>query len=163
VHAARIFANLLGGGMASRLFQEVREKRGLCYAVSSFHWSFADTGLFGMHAATGESQVAELVPVMMDVLAAAAADATPEELARAKAQARAGLLMSLESSSARADRLARQILSYGRLRAVEEIVADIDAVTIDAVRDFAAEMLGAGLLAFASVGEAGAVEAKIPH
>src|SRR5690606_7748790 len=67
-YASQILASILGGGMSSRLFQEVREKRGLCYSVYAFHWAFADSGVFGVAASTGEDEVAELLPVVLDEL-----------------------------------------------------------------------------------------------
>ena len=72
-YTAQVLAAIIGGGMSSRLFQEVREKRGLCYSIYAFHWSFADTGIFGVHAATGPDDVAELMPVMLGELERAAA------------------------------------------------------------------------------------------
>jgi len=130
-YAAQVLASVLGGGMSSRLFQEIREKRGLCYSISAFHWAYADTGLFGLHAATGESDLAELMPMMVDEIRRAIDDIAVAEIARAKAQMRAGLLMSLESPAARAGQLARQILIHGRPLSPAEIVAKIDRVEVD--------------------------------
>ena len=152
VFAAQVFAGLLGGGMASRLFQEVREKRGLAYTVSAFHWAYAETGLFGIHVGAAEDDLDELVPVLCDELEAAAEGADEAEVARAKAQLKAGLLMSLESSGARAERLARRLLVFDRLIPVEEIVQRIEAVDVHAVRAQARAMLGQGQLALAAVG-----------
>lgn len=136
---AQVFSGLFGGGMSSRLFQEVREKRGLCYAIYSTAWGLKDAGLLGIHAATG----ADLMGALIDVIGAElkrAADEPPSkaELARAKAQMKAGLLMSLESSSARAEQLARQLLSHGRIAPVEELIAKVDDVTPERVRAFVA-------------------------
>ena len=127
-YTAQILAAIIGGGMSSRLFQEVREKRGLCYSIYAFHWSFADTGVFGVHAATGAGDIAELMPVVLGELERAAHDITEAELARARAQLRAGLLMTLESPAARAGQLARQILIFGRVIPVDELVEKIDAI-----------------------------------
>ncbi len=135
--AAQVLSAVLGGGMSSRLFQEVREKRGLCYSVYAFHWAFMDGGVFAVNAATGESDVDELVPVILGELERASHDVTEAEVARAKAQMRAGLLMALESSASRAGQIARQILIYGRPLPLEEIVARIDAVTPEAVKRMA--------------------------
>src|SRR5260370_39198425 len=93
-YASQVLSMILGGGMPSRLFQEVREKRGLCYSIYAFHWSFADTGIFGVHAATGPDDVAKLMPVIVDELERAADDMDENELKRARAQLRAGLLMT---------------------------------------------------------------------
>ncbi|MDP3896007.1 MAG: pitrilysin family protein, partial [Mesorhizobium sp.] len=106
-YASQVLSMLLGGGMSSRLFQEVREKRGLCYSVYAFHWGFSDTGIFGVHAATGQGDIAELVPVIMSELQKTGEQVHADELDRARAQYRAGLLMSRESASSRASQIAR--------------------------------------------------------
>jgi predicted Zn-dependent peptidase len=152
--AARLFSHAVGGGMASRLFQEVREKRGLCYTVSSYHWAYAETGLLGMHAATDPEDAAELVRVMLEEVARAARDLDETELARAKAQLRAGMLMSLESPSARTERLARQLLMLGRTRAIADVIAELERVTLDEVRAFGAAALAAAKPSLAVVGRA---------
>ncbi len=104
-YASQVLSMILGGGMSSRLFQEVREKRGLCYSVYAFHWGFSDTGIFGVHSATGQSDICKLMPVIMDELAESRRTASQQdELNRARAQYRAGLIMSGES--ARQPRLA---------------------------------------------------------
>ena len=112
--------------MSSRLFQEVREKRGLCYTISAFHAPYADTGMFGIYAGTDAGDVKELMKVAVDETAAAAGNITEAEVNRAKAQIKVGLLMALESSGARARQLANQILIYGRPLPIEEMVARID-------------------------------------
>ncbi len=125
-----IYSVLLGGGMSSRLFQEAREKRGLCYDIHAFGWGFSDTGLFGVHAATGAPQVDELVQVIMGELRAVAMDGPDEaELARAKAQLKASLLMSLEGSEASAGQLARDTLLFGRQISTAELIERIERVT----------------------------------
>ena len=144
-YAAQVFANLVGGGMSSRLFQEVREARGLAYTVNAFHWGYADAGLFGAYAALGAQDAAEILPVMLDVLAEAAETADAREVERAKAQMKAGLLMSLEQPAARADHHARHHLAYGRPLNVAEIVARIEAVTVEATRDVGRDMLATPL------------------
>jgi predicted Zn-dependent peptidase len=136
-HTAQVLAAILGGGMSSRLFQEVRERRGLCYSIYAFHWSFADTGIFGVHAATGPGDVDELMPVVIGELERAAHDISEKELQRARAQLRAGLLMTLESPAARAGQIARQLLLFGRVIPTEELVEKIQAITIEKIRDLA--------------------------
>jgi predicted Zn-dependent peptidase len=96
-YTAQVLSSIIGGGMSSRLFQEVREKRGLCYSIYAFHWSFSDTGVFGVHAATGPEDVRRLMPVVVDELERAAEGISDKEVLRARAQLRAGLLMTLES------------------------------------------------------------------
>ena len=143
-YTAQVFSGLFGGGMSSRLFQEVRERRGLCYAIYSSCWALADTGLFGIHAATGPEMMSKLIEVVGDELIGAAAEKPADaELARAKAQLKAGLLMGLESSSARAEQMARQLLLFDRLMEPPELIERIDAVTADAVRELAANLVGA--------------------
>ena len=151
-HTAQILSSILGGGMSSRLFQEVREKRGLCYSIYAFHWSFADTGVFGVHAATGPDDVSKLMPVVLGELERASEDISEKELSRARAQLRAGLLMTLESPAARAGQLARQILLFGRLIPVEELVARVEAITIREVRDLAGRILSGSAPTVAAVG-----------
>jgi predicted Zn-dependent peptidase len=140
-YALSAFANAVGGGMSSRLFQEVREKRGLAYATHAFHWAYSDTGLFGFYAATGEENVAELMPVALDCVAAAVHDLSEPEIHRAKAQMKVSILTALESPMARAEQIARQMLAFGRVLSREEIVEKIDALTIGMVRDAGAAAL----------------------
>ena len=106
----------------------MREKRGLAYSIHSFQSSFSDSGLFGIYAATGEADLGELVPVVCHEFARACEAVDEEEVVRARAQLKAGMLMSLESTSARCERLARQLLVFGRLVPLAEVVAKIDAV-----------------------------------
>ena len=130
-YAAAVLSQLLGGGMSSRLFQEIREKRGLVYSIHSFTSSYADGGIFGIYAGTGEKEVAELLPVVCDELAKLPDDLTEPEVKRAAAQLRAATLMSREKPSARCEQLASQLLIYGRPISPAEAVARIDAVTIE--------------------------------
>jgi predicted Zn-dependent peptidase len=150
--AAQVFSGLFGGGMSSRLFQEVREKRGLCYAIYSSAWGLKDTGMFAVHAATGPAMMAGLIDVVGAELERVGAEGpTAAEVARAKAQLKAGLMMSLESSSARAEQMARQLLAYGRLVSMDELVQRVDEVTVDRVRGLA-ERLARGRPSVAVVG-----------
>jgi predicted Zn-dependent peptidase len=142
-HAGQIFANLLGGGMSSRLFQEVREKRGLAYSVYSFLWGYGDTGLFGFYLGTGERTVREATDVTLACLLDAAEGATDAEIARARAQLKVSLLMTLESSAARADQLARQLVAFGRLIPIEESLARLDGIGRDDIRRVARRMIAA--------------------
>ncbi len=153
IYAAQLLSSLLGGGMSSRLFQEVREERGLCYAIYSFCWGVADSGLFGVHAATGPEQMPELIEVLGQELSRAAVTVpSEEELGRAKAQAKAGLLMSLESTGARAEQLARQVLVFGRPLDITEVVEKVEHVTPEDVRSMAERILGESVPSVAGVG-----------
>jgi predicted Zn-dependent peptidase len=136
-YVAAVLSQLLGGGMSSRLFQEIREKRGLVYSIHSFTSSYADGGIFGIYAGTGEKEVAELLPVVCDELAKLPDDLTEPEVKRAAAQLRAATLMSREKPSARCEQLASQLLIYGRPIPPTEAVARIDAVTIDDLKRLA--------------------------
>ena len=106
----QVFTSVLGGGMSSRLFQEVREIRGLCYAIYAFHAPYSDTGMFGLYAGTDAADLPELMRVVVAEIANASETITEVEIARAKAQMKAGLLMALESSGARAEQLAGRCL-----------------------------------------------------
>ena len=118
----QVFTNTLGGGMSSRLFQEVREKRGLCYSIYTFHAPYSDTGFFGLYTGTDPTDAPEMMEVIVDVINDAVETLTEAEVARAKAQMKAGLLMALESCSSRAEQMARHVLAYGRPLTVEELV-----------------------------------------
>jgi predicted Zn-dependent peptidase len=140
-YTLHVFSNLLGGGMSSRLFQEIREKRGLCYEIYSFHQPFSDTGTFAVYGGTGEKDLAEFMPVMLDCMREAAERPTEAEVARAKAQIKVSLMTALESSARRAEQMARHVLAFDRVLPREEIAAAIDAITIDDVRRVAGAML----------------------
>jgi len=141
-YTAQVFSGLFGGGMSSRLFQEVRERRGLCYAIYSTCWALTDTGLFGIHAATGPEVMGKLIDVVGEQLNRAADEKPTEaELARSKAQLKAGLLMGLESSSARAEQMARQLLLFDRLIGTAELVDRIESVTAEATRTLASHLV----------------------
>ena len=138
-----LLSTLLGGGMSSRLFQEVREKRGLVYSIYAFSAPAVDGGLFGIYAGTGESEAAEVMPVTLDELLKVQHDVTEAELARARAQVKAGLLMSLESTGSRCDQLARQLQVFGRVIPTAETVTKINAVTVADVQRAAARQFRA--------------------
>jgi predicted Zn-dependent peptidase len=157
-YAAQILASILGGGMSSRLFQEVREKRGLCYSVYAFHWAFADSGIFGVAASTGEDEVNDLLPVVMDELLKATETITDEEVLRVRNQIRAGLLMSLESPSSRAGQLARQQILWGRTIPLQETVERINRITADRVKHIARQVFDKGNMSLAGIGPV----AKLP-
>ncbi|HYI49068.1 MAG TPA: pitrilysin family protein [Allosphingosinicella sp.] len=150
-YAARLFSDIVGGGTSSRLFQAVREERGLAYSIWSALQPYRDTGLFYFYAATARREAAAASALIAHVVADAAQTATERELDRAKAQAKTGLLMSLESSWGQANYLARRLAVLGRLAEPAELVAEIDAVTLGEVRAAGAKML-AGERASATIG-----------
>lgn len=143
IYTAQIFATAFGGGMSSRLFQEIREKRGLCYTIFSQAGAYADTGLMTIYAGTSAEQIGDLAGLTMDEMKRAASDMTPEEVARARAQMKAGMLMGLESPSARCERLARMMSIWDRIPHLDEAVERIDAVTTGDVKDFAENLVTA--------------------
>ena len=157
-YPAMLLSTVLGGGMSSRLFQEIREKRGLVYSIYSFNAPYLDGGLFGIYAGTGESEAAELMPVALDELGKIQEHVRPAELARARAQVKAGLLMSLESTGSRCEQLARQIQVFGRVIPTAETVAKIEAVTEADVQRAAARIFRARPT-LAAMGPAGRVPA----
>lgn len=161
LYSLQVFTNALGGGMSSRLFQEVREKRGLCYSIYTFHTPLSDTGLFGLYAGTDPQDARELMRVVIDEIAAAAETLSEGEVSRAKAQMKAGLLMALESSSARAEQLARQMLAYGRPIPTSEIIAKVDAVTVESARAAGRALIARSRPAIAALGPAEGLEGTV--
>jgi predicted Zn-dependent peptidase len=161
LHSLQIYTSILGGGMSSRLFQEVREERGLCYAIYSFHAPYLDTGMFGVYAGTDAADVRELMQVMVDEIATTAETLSEVEVARAKAQMKTGLLMALESSGARAEQLARQMLVYGRPMPLEEMVAKVDAVTVVSARAAGRELLRRSRPALSVLGRGNGLERAV--
>jgi predicted Zn-dependent peptidase len=149
--AVNLFSTMFGGGMSSRLFQEVREKRGLVYSIYSFHSPYRDGGLFGVYAGTGPDRLDELVAVIGGELRDLGAKAGDQEIERAKTQMKASLLMARESTGARAEALANQLLIYGRPIPVDEIVAKVEAVDRAALGRVAARLAG-GPLTVAALG-----------
>lgn len=139
-YASQVLSMILGGGMSSRLFQEIREKRGLCYSIYAFHWGFSDTGIFGVHAATGEGDVAKLVPLVIDELRKAGESIGEDELNRARAQYRAGLIMSAESAASRASQIARQMLLFGRPIDKDELMTRLSALTVERLTDLSGRL-----------------------
>ena len=151
-YASQMLANILGGGMSSRLFQEVRELRGLCYSVYAFHWGFSDNGIFGIHAATGASDLPELVPVILSELRKVAETIDQQEIERSRAQIRASLLMAQESPAARAGQIARQMLLYGRPIPNEELMDRLANITPKRLTDLAGRLFFDSVPTFAAIG-----------
>ncbi len=149
---SQVFASAFGGGMSSRLFQEAREKRGLCYSVFAQVGSYSDTGMMTIYAGTSGEDIAGLADLCVDELKRAADDMSEAEVARARAQMKAGMLMGLESPSARAERLARLVGIWDRVPPLSETIDKIDAIDVARVRTFAAQMAGQGAAAMALYG-----------
>ncbi len=143
-HVAQVHAMAMGGGMSSRLFQKIREERGLCYSIFAQAGAYGDTGAITIYAGTGAEELGALAALTVEELRRSAEDMTEAEVARARAQLRAGLLMGLEGPSSRAERLARMVAIWGRVPTLDEAVAKIDAVDAAAVRDWAGGLAGRG-------------------
>jgi len=152
LYSLQVFTNILGGGMSSRLFQEARERRGLCYSIYSFHMPYSDTGMFGLYAGTDAADTAELMRVIVGEIAGTADSISEPEIARSKAQMKAGLLMALESSGARIEQLARQMITRGRPIPVDELVEKVEAVTVASARAAGRALIARGKMATAVIG-----------
>ncbi len=155
VYAAQLYSVALGGGMSSRLFQELREKRGLCYTIFAQAGAYSDTGMLTIYAGTGVDQVSDLCNLTVDELRRSADGLNRAEIDRARAQLKAGLVMGLESPSGRAERLARMLSIWGRVPSIEETLERIDAVTPDQIRSVAEGMMQRAQPAFVTLGPAG--------
>ena len=134
---SRLLSAILGGGMSSRLFQEVREKRGLVYSIYSFNDPFRDDGLFGIYAGTGPEHLKELMPVVIDEIKTMTSSITDAEMARAKAQIKAGMLMARESIMTRADQQGRHMIYFNKPFDAHKLVERIEAVTAKDITDLA--------------------------
>jgi len=167
VYTSQIYSMVLGGGMSSRLFQQAREKRGLCYTIFAQAGSFADTGMLTLYAGTSGEDVAALADLSIDEIRRSADDMTEVEIARARTQLKAGLLMGLESPSSRCERLARMVAIWDRVPSLEETIDRIDAVTVNKAKDYAANLCRAekaGMAVYGPVAKApelGALTARL--
>ena len=140
-YSLMIYSSLLGGGMSSRLFQEIREKRGLVYGISSFSSAYSDTGVFGIYSGTGDSQIKELIPVLCDQLNTSPDSITEKEINRGKAQLKASLLMGRESAFRRCEIAARQLIVFNRVIEPQEILKKIDEVNVETVQRIAKQIV----------------------
>lgn len=138
---ATLAATVLGGGMSSRLFQEIREKRGLVYSIYAHNSGELDTGILSVYAGTGEKEVVELMPVLCDIISELPYNITDEELARAKAQLKSRILMRVENMSTHAEGNALDLVFKGRLVPKEEILEKINSATITEVSGVAQRIL----------------------
>ncbi len=144
VYTAQVYAMTMGGGMSSRLFQKIREERGLCYSIFAQSGAYEDAGQITLYAGTSAEEIGDLAQLTVDELKRAADDMSEAEVARARAQIKAGMLMGLESPSSRAERIARLLAIYGRVPDVDEAVARIDAVSMADVRRYAGQLTESG-------------------
>ena len=151
-YALQVFSTLFGGGMSSRLFQKVREERGLAYSIYSFSTSYVDGGLFGVYAGTSAGSTNELIDTVCDELLAATEKIDETETKRARAQLKSGLLMSLESTSARSEQLARQLLLFDRPLSSSELIGKIDSANPEKLSAVARRLLTNGDLTLTALG-----------
>ena len=154
IFTAQVWATAIGGGMSSRLFQEVRENRGLCYSIFAQAGAYEDTGLTTIYAGTSAEDIVELANLTIDEIRRAADDMSDAEVARSRAQMKAGMVMGMESPSNRAERLARMLSIWGRVPTLDESITRIDAVTTADVRAFGERMAGQTGTALAVYGPA---------
>ena len=157
---AQIYATALGGGTSSRLFQEVREKRGLCYSVYAFSTGFQDSGFLGIYAGTGEEEAGELSAVIAGEMEAMTKNLSEGEVARARAQLKVSLLMGMERPGTRAEQISGQLFALGKVQSAAEIVAQLDAIDAGAVKSYAAQVMSTGQPTIAAVGPIAKLE---PH
>jgi len=132
---------VLGGGMSSRLFQELREKRGLCYSIYAFSNGFQDSGFLGIYAGTGESEAGEISAVIAGEMQGIAANLTEAEVSRARAQLKVSLLMGMERPGTRSEQIAGQLFALGRVQSAAEIVAQLDTIDAAQVKRYAARVI----------------------
>jgi predicted Zn-dependent peptidase len=156
---AQVYATALGGGTSSRLFQEAREKRGLCYSIYAFSNGFQDSGFLGIYAGTGEKEAGEISAVIAGEMGAIAANLTETEVLRARAQLKVSLLMGMERPGTRAEQIAGQLFALGRVQSAAEIVAQLDAIDAACVKRYAARVMEAGRPTIAAVGPVSRLEA----
>ena len=138
--AGKVFSVIMGGGMSSRLFQEIREKRGLCYSIGTSFDCYSDNGIFLSYAGTSGDKVKELSEVIATEFKDSITTINETEVERAKTQLRSSLLMGLENSSSRSERLARGLIIWDKIVEVQETISKIDSVSLEDVRDFGVEM-----------------------
>ena len=141
IYASQIYSIALGGGMSSRLFQEIREKRGLCYTIFAQAGAYSYTGLLTIYSGTSSENLKNLSDITISEMKRAAIDFEQAELDRARVQMKAGMLMGLESASSRVERLARMLIIWNRIPSLDEVVQKIDAVSLEDVRAFASNIL----------------------
>ncbi|MEQ8824737.1 MAG: pitrilysin family protein [Filomicrobium sp.] len=142
---AQVLSGLLGGGMSSRLFQEAREKRGMCYSVYSTAWALRDTGFFAVHAATSPELAVQLLDVISsEIHRLSENDPSEQEIQRSKAQLKAGLMMGLESSAVRAEQMARQLAGHGKLTDKTQLIEKVEQVGADDIRALLQKMIKVG-------------------
>lgn len=156
--AAQLYATAMGGGMSSRLFQEAREKRGLCYAIFASLAGYEDAGCLTVYAGTGGAEARGLVELVIDEMRRAPEGLSQDELERARAQLRASMVMGMESVSNRAERLARTLSVWGRVPTLDEQLARIERIDLNGLRAYAAGLAAPAVALYGPVGDAPGAE-----
>ncbi len=151
-YALYLLNSILGAGVSSRLFQEIREKRGLAYSIYSFMASYADTGMWSVYAGTARKRVGEVIELIAEEMNGLRNTITDTELQRAKDQMKGNLIMGLESTSSRMQNIARQEIYYGRYYSPEQTLKEIDIVSLDQVRGLAEKLVARGGMALTVLG-----------
>lgn len=151
-YPSQIMSMIFGGGMSSRLFQQVREKRGLVYSIYSYMGSYVDGGTFGIHAGTGPEQVSDLIPVVGEELKKMTDIVSEQELNRAKAQMKAGILMSLENTTSRMEQLGRQQMIFGRHITRDEVIERINKIDTQMITECATRILTGSKISVGAIG-----------
>jgi len=156
IYAMHIFNNILGGGLSSRLFQEIREQRGLAYSVYSYHSTYVDTGLFAIYAGTSPKNTKEVIECILQELKDISQQGiTAGELARTKAQIKGGLYLGLESVSSRMSRLGKTELTYNRVLSPEEVIGKLEKVTLEDVSRLIGRLWQKDKISIMTLGPAG--------
>ena len=158
LYSLQVFTSVLGGGMSSRLFQEAREKRGLCYSIYAFSNGFQDSGFLGVYVGTGEKEAAEISAVIAGEMEAIAGNLTEAEVQRARAQLKVSLLMGMERPGTRAEQIAGQLFALGKVQSAAEIVAQLDAIDAATVKRYAARVMADARPTIAAVGPVARLE-----
>ncbi len=148
----QLYSMILGGGMSSRLFQEIRENRGLAYSVYSFVNCYRESGVLGVYAATGPELAEDMVSVILSEMKTLKEGISDSEFATASAQLKAGLMMGLEATSSRMEQLGRQLLVFDRIIPMDEIITNIESVAISDIQLIAEQVLEGGLMSVAAIG-----------
>lgn len=161
IYTVHILNNILGGGISSRLFQSIREERGLAYSIYSYQTNYSDAGLFTVYAGTRPGNVNQVVDlVLQNIIQLRDAGITPSELVKAKEQLKGNLLLGLESSSSRMTRIGKMETTLGKYVSIEEVVAKIEAVTVADIKNMAQGLFRQDTLCFAALGPTD--ESKLP-
>jgi predicted Zn-dependent peptidase len=151
----------LGGGMSSRLFQEVRENRGLAYSIYAFNYNHNDSGLFGIYAGTTPEKADELISATKDEIQKICEKITDKELKRVKTQFSASFLMLKESSSSRMQRLGGDVLTFGKIKSAEEIMSEINAIKKSDITNLAEIIFTKSKPTFAAIGEVDKIKTSL--